>query len=222
MFCAAVQAGPGRLVGAGTMLSGSIPFALMRGWPLPDAYAVERMRRDRQDQLPGEPQRSIFSQLGLARYAAPLSLSSGRRRNALVTLPRPAPLSPPKINPKAIPIATLSKAKPKTSPVAMLTTIPKPARSVGLDSLSRSVVVFDNWFHLYFLRSATIATCAASSGLTCRSSSARYFHLGQVSSTAAETTPFDDGASGPGGSAHRSPSSRVITSTPEGAPERHI
>ncbi len=35
------------------MLSGSIPFALMRAWPLPDAYAVERMRRDRQDQVPG-------------------------------------------------------------------------------------------------------------------------------------------------------------------------
>ena len=143
MFCAAVQAGPGRLVGAGTMLSGSIPFALMRAWPLPDAYAVERMRRDRQDQLPGEPQRSIFSQLGLARYAAPLSLSSGRRRNALVTLPRPAPPTPPKINPKAIPRATFPKAKPKTTPVAMPTTIAKPARSVGLNSLSPSVVFLD-------------------------------------------------------------------------------
>ena len=130
------------------MLSGSIPFALMRAWPLPDAYAVERTRRDRQDQLPGEPQRSIFPQLGLARYAAPLSLSSERRRNALVTLPRPAPPTPPKINPKAIPIATFPKAKPKTTPIAMPTTIPKPARSVGLNSLSRSLVFFDNWFTL--------------------------------------------------------------------------
>ena len=150
MFCAAVQAGPRRLVGAGTMLSGSIPFALMRAWPLPDAYAVERMRRDRQDQLPGEPQRSIFSQLGLARYAAPLSLSSGRRRNALVTLLRPAPPTPPKINPKAIPRATFPKAKPKTTAVAMPTTIPKPVRSVGLNSPSRSIVFFDNWFAVTF------------------------------------------------------------------------